>query len=384
MGFIEHIPSTNPVPHPAPHPQSKGIGIVGLHEGRTLLLALDRVAHAHAVAGCDTDPGKLAAARDANPALFYTDSYDALLARPEVDIVAVYTPDAHHGEHVVRALEAGKHVICTKPLVNSVEDARGVLTAARGTDRRVLVGQSTRFFEPFLRQRRAFDADELGTVEVADAHYVHRMDWYYEKSPWAARDTDWVFLGLSHPIDLLCWYLGPIVSVQAFGRRSELGSRHSVVGRDTYAVNVLARSGALGRALGHYGAHELPTARNAIELLLYGTKSTSLAQYHDMRYIHLTQDGTEVTEDHLYAGRHYYFNSEVHGMHYGEFANYADHFARALIGGHTASPDLDEGLEVFCVMESVRRSAGAGGTPVDVASVRAEVGLDEPGSGASH
>ena len=46
-----------------------------------------------------------------------------------------------------------------------------------------------------------------------------------------------------------------------------------------------------------------------------------------MRYIHTAPDGSEITEDPLYALRHYYFNSEVHGMHYGEFANYAEYFA---------------------------------------------------------
>jgi predicted dehydrogenase len=72
-------------------------------------------------------------------------------------------------------------VICTKPLVNSVADARRILAAARKTKRRLLVGQSTRFFEPFLRQRAAFERGELGALELVDAHYVHRMDWYYAK-----------------------------------------------------------------------------------------------------------------------------------------------------------------------------------------------------------
>src|SRR6185436_7030643 len=152
--------------------------------------------------------------------------------------------------------------------------------------RRLFVGQSTRFFEPFRRQRAAFDRGELGSVELADAHYTHRMDWYYRKSDWVARSTDWVYLGLSHPLDLLRWYLGKIRSVQALGSVSSLGREHGLKGRDVYVVNVVAESGALGRAMGHYGVHELPTARNCIELMLYGSGGTSMAQYHDMRYVH--------------------------------------------------------------------------------------------------
>ncbi len=369
--FIPGIRRTFPL---APAPVQKGIGVLGLHEGATLLLGLERAARARAVAGCDLDTAKLESMRRQRPELFLTTDYGELLERDEVEIIAIYTPDPLHGEHVERAFRAGKDVICTKPLVNSVADARRVLTAARATGRRLLVGQSTRFFEPFLRQRAAFERGELGTLELVDAHYVHRMDWFYGKSPWAARDTDWVFLGLSHPVDLATWYLGAIESVHAYGHTSALGREHGLAGCDIYVANLRAADGRVARILGHYGLHELPSARNAIELLLCGSAGTSLAQYHDMRYLHTSPDGTEVTEDPLYALRHHYFNSEVHGMHHGEFAHYAEHFAGALIDGTPHSPDLEEGLRTFCVMEAIRRSAHAGGE-VAVAPILAEIGL---------
>ena len=374
MAFISHIPGTLPVLTPPPHPQRKGLGVVGLHEGRTLLLAMNRCAHIHAVAACDLSEEKLAASRAELPDLFYTRQYRDMLARRDVDIVAIYTPDHLHGEHIALAFEAGKDVICTKPLVNSMADARRILETGRRTGRRLFVGQSTRFFEPFRRQRAAFERGELGVVELADAHYTHRMDWYYRKSDWVARSTDWVYLGLSHPLDLLRWYLGPIRSAQAVGGVSSLGREHGLKGRDVYAVNVVAESGAIGRAMGHYGVHELPTARNCIELMLYGSAGSSLAQYHDMKFIRTAPDGSEVTEDFLYAGRHYYFNSEVHGMHYGEFANYADAFARSLLEGTPCAPGLEEGIETFCVMEAVRRSADSG-EAVALDPLRVEAGL---------
>lgn len=352
-----------------------GIGILGLHEGRTLLVGLDRSVHARAVAGCDLRPEKIEAARAGKPDLFYTRDYAEMLARPDVDIVAIYTPDPFHGQHIVQAFEAGKHVICTKPLVNSLEDARKVLAAARRTGRRLLVGQSTRFFESFQRQRAAFERGEIGGLELVDAHYMHRMDWYYDKSPWAASGTDWIFLGMSHPIDLVRWYLGRIVEVQAYGSRSSLAAQYDARGYDIYTANLKSADGRIGRAMGHYGLHELPSARNAIELALYGSLGTSLAQYHDMRYLHTAPDGTEVKEDMLYSKRAYYFNNEVHGMHYGEFANYAEFFAAALLDHRPASPDLEEGIETVCVMEAVRRSA-VEGNPVRLEPLFREAGLE--------
>ena len=178
MGFIKHIPGTQPVESPAPDPRRLGVGVIGLHEGRTLLLAMSRCATVHGVAGCDLSEEKRAATAAEMPGIFLTADYDAMLAREDVRIVAIYTPDHLHGEHICRAFEAGKDVICTKPLVNSMADARRVLAAGRRTGRKLLVGQSTRFFEPFLRQRAAFERGEIGTLELADAHYIHRMDWY--------------------------------------------------------------------------------------------------------------------------------------------------------------------------------------------------------------
>jgi predicted dehydrogenase len=351
-----------------------GIGVVGLNEGLTLLTGLSRAPHVRAVAGCDLSTEKLEQTRQSHPDLFLTPDFDDLLARDDVDIVVIYTPDHLHGEHIARAFEAGKHVICTKPLVNSVEDTRRVLEAGRRSDRRLQVGQSSRFFESFTRQRAAFERGEIGEVELADAHYIHRMDWYYDKSAWAINETDWVFLGLSHPIDLVRWYIGEIEEVSAAGTKSALGRQYDIAGNDIYTVNLRSRDGRIGRAMGNYGLHELPSARNSIELMLYGSGGSSLAQYHDMRYASTSQDGTEVWEDALYAKRAYYFNNEVHGMHYGEFANYTEYFAKAILEDTPNSPDLGEGIDTFCVMEAVRRSA-LSRQPVNVDVVRDEVGV---------
>jgi predicted dehydrogenase len=351
-----------------------GIGVIGLHEGRTLLAAMNRVQHAYPAAGCDLRPEKIEAARAACPGAYFTTSYDEMLARPDVQVVAIFTPDHLHGKHILQAFEAGKQVICTKPLVNSVEDAHLILDAARRTGCKLLVGQSTRFFESFQRQRKGYENGTIGELEFVDAHYIHRMDWFYEKSPWAAQSTDWIFLGMSHPIDLLRWYLGRIEEVHAFGFQSHLAKSYGSTSYDIYTVNVRSSQGRIGRVMGNYGLHELPSARNAIELALYGSSGTSLAQYHDMRYFYTDPDGTEIKEDMLYRYREYYFNNEVHGMHYGEFANYTEYFARALLNDQPYSPDLEEGIETFCVMEAILRSAQTG-QPIKVSLLIEELKL---------
>ncbi len=343
-----------------PDDQKLGVGVVGLHEGHTTLVALRASGMCKAVAGCDLSAEKRSAAKEAAPHIDVYEDYDQMLARPDVRIVAIYTPDQFHAGHIEKAFRAGKDVICTKPLINNPEESEKLLRVAKETGRRLQVGQSTRFYEPFQRQREEFEKGRLGEIEVVDAHYNHRMDWYYEKSPWTVTDTHWAYLGLSHPVDLVRWYLGPLREVHAVGTITELGRRYSVRSPDAICVNLVAENGRIGRVLGNYGFHELPKARALIECFLMGSEGSSLARYPDLRFTHHDERGIEIEEDFHHAMSGYYFRHEMKGMHYGEFCNYMDYFASCLINGKPNSPDLKEGLSSVMAMRAIVESLETG------------------------
>ncbi|MBX7131074.1 MAG: Gfo/Idh/MocA family oxidoreductase [Fimbriimonadaceae bacterium] len=343
-----------------PFDQRFGIGVVGLHEGHTLLVALRASGLCRAIAGCDLNREKRDAAVAASPGIFVTAEYDELLERPDVQIVAIYTPDSLHADQIERAFRAAKHVICTKPLINNAEDIPRLKKAQAETGMRLQVGQSTRFYETFQRQRERFEAGRLGEIEVVDAHYNHRMDWYYEKSPWTLDTTHWAYLGLSHPVDLVRWYLGSISEVQAMGSKTALGKRFGMNSPDAIVVNLRSRDGRIGRVLGNYGIHELPTGRSMIECFLMGSGGSSLARYPDLRHTYHDDNGVDIEEDYHHAMAGYYYRHELKGMHYGEFCNYADYFASKLIRGEPNSPDLGEGLETVLVMDAIVRSLESG------------------------
>lgn len=337
-----------------------GVGVLGLHEGHTMLVALRASGLCRAAAGCDLDYDKRVAAHEAAPGIFVTDRYEDLLARPEVQIVAIYTPDALHADHIAAAFEAGKHVICTKPLVNDPRQADRLLELAAKHGRRLQVGQSTRFYETFQRQRELYREGVFGDVEVLDCHYNHRMDWYYEKSPWSIADTHWAYLGLSHPVDLVRWYLGPIREVFAYGMKTELGRSHGVAHDDAIVAVFKSESGRIARVLGNYGFHELPKGRALIEGFLMGTKGSSLARYPELRFTWCGEDGIEHEEDYEHAMAGYYYRHELKGMHYGEFCNYADYFASKLLSDEPNSPDLEEGVDTLRTMGAVVESLETG------------------------
>ena len=73
-------------------------------------------------------------------------SFENMLASPDVDIVYIGTPDELHKEHSLRAIAAGKHVLCEKALAKSVEDAREMYAAAQRNNVMLQDGVWTRFF----------------------------------------------------------------------------------------------------------------------------------------------------------------------------------------------------------------------------------------------
>jgi predicted dehydrogenase len=90
-------------------------------------------------------------------------SYDAMLADPDLDAIIVATADAFHVPASIAALEAGKHVLCEKPLGITVEESEALGAAVRRTGRRLQVGHMKRF-DPGLQSARAFVTTEIGEI----------------------------------------------------------------------------------------------------------------------------------------------------------------------------------------------------------------------------
>ena len=95
---------------------------------------------------------------------YWTTDYRELVQRQDVDVVAVYSPDHLHAEHCLAAVEAKKHVICTKPMVTNLEDAKQLVKAVKEKGIKFLVGQTMRFDLQFLTLQRMFEDGELGEL----------------------------------------------------------------------------------------------------------------------------------------------------------------------------------------------------------------------------
>ena len=96
-------------------------------------------------------------------------SYAEMLASPDVDIVYVGTINRLHKEHTLLAIEAGKHVLCEKPLAENADDARAMHAAAAKNNVMLQDGVWTRFFPAVEHARMAIDTGTIGEVMMLQA-----------------------------------------------------------------------------------------------------------------------------------------------------------------------------------------------------------------------
>jgi predicted dehydrogenase len=97
-------------------------------------------------------------------------SYEALLADPEIDAVYNPLPNSLHGEWSIRALAAGKHVLCEKPIAANAAEAERMAAAAERAGRVLVEAFHWRYHPLAARMREIIDAGEIGTVRHIEAH----------------------------------------------------------------------------------------------------------------------------------------------------------------------------------------------------------------------
>jgi UDP-N-acetyl-2-amino-2-deoxyglucuronate dehydrogenase len=191
-----------------------------------------------------------------------------LLARDDVDLVAICTPSGLHASQALEALRAGKHVVIEKPLALSVVDAEAVVR--EGEQRHLTVAViSQRRYEPIVRALKAsVDEGRLGRLImiIAEGLY-HRPQAYYDSAAWrGTRELDGGVLmnQAIHTVDLLRWMGGPVASVSA--HLATLG--HRMEAEDTASVSLRFTSGALGLI----AATTCVTPEQPVELRVYGDR----------------------------------------------------------------------------------------------------------------
>ena len=163
------------------------------------------------VAFCDTviERAEKAAKEYGTADALVTEDYKALLAREDIDVIHVLTPNISHSYITVDALEAGKNVMCEKPMAINYAEAKEMLDAAQRTGKKLTIGYQNRFRADSLATYDACSKGELGDIYFAKAHAIRRKGvptWgvFPDKSKQGGGPL--IDIG-THALDLTLWYM---------------------------------------------------------------------------------------------------------------------------------------------------------------------------------
>lgn len=194
-------------------------------------------------------------------------SYADLAADDDVDIVYIATPQSTHCADAIAMLDAGKHVLCEKPLAINAAEVERMHDAARRNDRFLMEAIWTRFLPPYLALRRLLDDGRIGTPRLVDVSFGISIDSAsdHRLNDAARGGGSLLDLGI-YPLQLATFVLGDVTAVSATGDLDPRGVDNSMYAVLTHAADrhAVCKSSIrmtldnTARITGSDGAIELP------------------------------------------------------------------------------------------------------------------------------
>lgn len=195
---------------------------------------------------CDIIPEKVKKIATKYNAKYYLSFDDLLKSEPAVDVVSICTPNGLHAEHVIKSLQAGKHVLCEKPLCITSAAAWQIIETEKYSGKKLFVVKSSRY-NPLLQQlKKSIDDNELGIIYSFQLScFWNRPEEYY--IDWRGKmfpDGGTLYTQFSHYVDALLWLFGGISEVS--GYTGNFAHQSSIEFEDTGVAVLQMNSGSLG------------------------------------------------------------------------------------------------------------------------------------------
>jgi len=340
---------------------------------------------------CGRDKEKATAAADKLGWRSVETDWRALLTRDDVALVDVCSPGDTHAEIAIAALDAGKHVLCEKPLANTVDEARAMVEAAsRAAERgvRSMVGYSYRRVPAVALARRLVEQGRIGEIRHVRASY--QQDWITDPEfplVWRLQRSTAGSGALgdigAHIVDMAQYLTGDLLTgvsalTETFVRERPLPSASSGLaasgGAERGTVDVDDAALFLGRfgggAVASFEATRFATGRkNALRIELNGSRGSLAFDQERMNELEFYSDDDDpdtrgfrrilVTEPtHPYVAAWW---PPGHGLGYEHsFTHQAVDLVQDIAENRDPVPSFADGLRVQLVLDAVERSASSG------------------------
>ncbi len=345
------------------------IGVIGCGSiSEEHLSAYARNPDAEILALCDIDPERLVIRGEqfhVDPAMCFTDEHEMLRACPGLDAVSVCTWNSAHARCAIAALNAGKHVLCEKPMAVTAEEAEAMKAAAERSGKLLMIGFVRRFGNDCAVLKDLIDNGYFGDLYYAKATYLRRKGcpggWFGDRS--RSGGGPLIDLGV-HVIDLCRYLMGDPKPVSVYGVTFDrLGDRSGIKSKaaylaaghtenDRFDVEDLASAMIRfdnGAALHVEASFSLNIEKDTGTIELFGTKAGAKLDPELTVYSEMNGYMTNVT---LANPTALSFD--------GLFQKEIDHFVGCVRTGAPCRNPAEDGMTLMKIITGIYRSAAEG------------------------
>lgn len=309
--------------------------------------------NAKIVATCDVvEERAKEAAKLAGAEAWYTD-YNEMLARDDIVGVSICTPHPLHAAPAIAAANAGKHILCEKPMCTSKKDANAMVEAVRRNGVKFQMGYQTHFSPAMQTTKKIIDGGYLGQLHeicsVGGSHQIRSdADWFYTKKAGGGVTLDWV----TYTLYQFRYLIGPVKSVFARSAifepykqsRDNPGSLVKLEVEDTVSISLLFENGAMGLI---YNSWSSATSHGYSEIVgmegvLANTPMGTMLYTGKVELPEFVQDGKIILPR--------------EGERFDAYQARVDYFIDCILNDKEPEPSVELGRDVVEIAEAVYRS----------------------------
>ncbi len=288
-----------------------------------------------------------------------------MLSLPEIDAVSVCTWNSAHAPCTIAALNAGKHVLCEKPMSVSKADAQAMKEAADRNSKLLMIGFVRRYGNDCKILKEFIESDYFGELYYAKATYLRRKGnpggWFGDKT--RSGGGPLIDLGV-HVIDLVRYLMGNPKPVSVYGATfKKLDDRKNIKGKKFYQASsatdhdicdVEDLASAMirfdnGAVLSIEASFSLNIKKDEGKIELFGAKGGAKLDPELELYSEINDYLADVTLD-----------AQTSLSFDGLFAGEIDHFVSCLTDGVTCISPAQDGIDIMTILDAIYESAASG------------------------
>jgi UDP-N-acetyl-2-amino-2-deoxyglucuronate dehydrogenase len=268
---------------------------------------------------------------------------DLLANEPGIDIISICTPNGMHAEHSIKTLQAGKHILCEKPLCLTTAGAWQVIETEKYCRKKLFVVKATRYNPLLADLKKLITENKLGRLYSFHLSCLwNRSENYY--SDWKGKlfpAGGTLYTQFSHYIDTLIWLFGELEEAKGFGTNA--AHQNSIEFEDTGTAALKMLNGVLGTL--HWSVNSYKKNRE-IALTLIAEKGT-------------ISIGGEYLDELLYQQMQEDFTFHTYEKDKSQLSNHKEVYEqliKALDENDNTMPDVFDGMKTVTAIEKIYKA----------------------------